>query len=217
MLLIDLVVPIVGFYILRAIGVDSVPALIFACVPTAVAICVRAVRQRKVDVLGIFVMAVLAGSLVLTFVTGSPRALLAREGWFTGAIGAGFIATLWFSRPLAFSIARAILKPLPLASTLRVSIWDELWNSNDRFRRIWRVATVMWGVGLIADAIIRVIMAYTLPVDVVPALSGGLWAVTFVALQIIQQAYFARVGLWASLSVSRLPSSSNDREKNDRL
>jgi len=32
------------------------------------------------------------------------------------------------------------------------------------FRHIWRVATVMWGMGLLTDAALRVAMSCTLPI-----------------------------------------------------
>ena len=195
----DLVIPVAGYYVLRAVGLEPVLALILAGVPTVAAIIYRVLRQRKVDALGIFVLTILAGSVALTFVTGSPRFLLAKEAWFTAAISAGFLVTLWFARPLAYSMARAMLRPTPLGAALAVDRWDEYWERDQRFRRTWRVATVLWGVGLLADAAVRMVMAYALPVDVVPALAGALWAVTFVALQVIQQIYFTRVGLWTGL------------------
>lgn len=198
-LLMDLVVPVAGYYILRALGLDPVLALMLAGAPTAAAVIYRVIRQRKVDALGIFVLTVLAGSVALSFVTGTPRFLLAKEGWFTAAIGAAFLVSLRFARPLAFSMARAMLSHTPLGATLNVGTWDELWERDRRFRRIWRVATVLWGAGLIADAAARVVMAYTLPVDTVPALGAALWAVTFVLLQIIQHIYFTRAGLWPGL------------------
>lgn len=199
LLVFDLVVPIAGFYVLRAAGVEPLLALILAGAPTTVHFGYRAIRQRKIDALGAFVLVVLAGSVALSFVTGSARFLLAREGWFTAAIGLGFLATLLSARPLAFRMARAMLEHSPMASTLRPDTWDTHWERSSRFRRTWRVATVLWGVGLLADAAARVVMAYTLPVDTVPALSGALWAITFVLLQITQQIYFVRVGLWRSL------------------
>ncbi len=48
----------------------------------------------------------------------------------------------------------------------------------------------MWGAGLLADAAIRVVMSYTLPVSVVPALGGALWPVTFVVLQVVTNIYY---------------------------
>lgn len=213
----DLVVPIAGFYVLRAIGLEPVLALILAGVPTAGAIAYRAVRRRKADALGMFVLTILAGSVALTFVTGSPRFLLAKEGWFTGVIGAGFLVTLWFARPLAFTLARGMLRHSPLGTTLRVDTWDEHWEHDSRFRRTWRVATALWGVGLIADAGARVVMAYTLPVDTVPALGGALWAATFIALQVIQHVYFTRVRLWSRLRAPTVPAVGGANEGKEAI
>jgi hypothetical protein len=48
---------------------------------------------------------------------------------------------------------------------------------------------------LLADAAIRVLMSYTLPVNVVPALGGALWPVTFVILQVVTNIYYEVAGL----------------------
>jgi hypothetical protein len=41
------------------------------------------------------------------------------------------------------------------------------------------------GVGLLTDAVLRVVMSYTLPIPVVPGPGGALWPVTFVLLQVV--------------------------------
>lgn len=61
------------------------------------------------------------------------------------------------------------------------------------------MCTVIWGTAILADAAIRVTMAITLPVGVVPALGGALWPVTFIALQVVTNIYFARSGFWQIL------------------
>lgn len=196
MIITDLVVPVAGFYILRGFGIDAVLALILAGLPTVVAIGIRSIKQRKVGALGIFVLAILAGSVLLSFITGSPRFLLAREGWFTGAIGLAFLVSLRFRRPIAFTLARTMIETTKLADRLQPQLWDEMWEESARFRRAWRTSTVLWSAILIADALVRVIMAYALPVDIVPVITGTLWAVTFVVAQVAQHAYFKRIGLW---------------------
>ncbi len=91
-------------------------------------------------------------------------------------------------RPAAFVVSRPLLEGrrvfdaaagawvLPASQT-----WGELWQRVPRFRRIWRVCTVIWGTAILADAVIRVAMAFTLPIGLVPALGGALWPVTFIA------------------------------------
>jgi hypothetical protein len=59
--------------------------------------------------------------------------------------------------------------------------------------------TVIWGAALLADAVVRLIMAWALPVSVVPGLGGALWPVTFVVLQVITNVHFARSGFWLIL------------------
>jgi len=64
---------------------------------------------------------------------------------------------------------------------------------------IGRVCTVIWGSAILADAVVRVVMAYTLPIGLVPALGGALWPVTFISLQFVTNVYFARSGFWRIL------------------
>jgi hypothetical protein len=77
--------------------------------------------------------------------------------------------------------------------------WDDLWARLPRFRRIWRVCTVIWGTAILADSVIRIAMAATLPIGVIPALGGALWPVTFIALQVVTNVYFGRSGFWRIL------------------
>lgn len=197
--LIDLVVPVAGYYLLRAAGVGQVAALVLAVLPTTAFLVYQSIRRRKVDALGMFVLTLVVASVAVTFITGSPRFLLAKSGWFTGIIALGFFGTLLLARPLSFTLARALLGRMPLGRKLRTGEWDEFWARSPRFRRTWRVSTVLWGTGMLFDAVVRVVMAYTLPVDAVPALGAGLVAATFLGIQVAQHVYFTRVGLWRFL------------------
>jgi hypothetical protein len=77
--------------------------------------------------------------------------------------------------------------------------WDGLWETSADFRRIWQVSTVIWAVALLADAVVRVVMSFTLPVDVVPGLGGALWPVTFLVIQVVTNIYYNRAGLYRIL------------------
>lgn len=200
--LLEVVVPVAGYYVLRGFGVDALFALALCALPTVLFVLYRAIRWKKIDTLAIFVLSIFAISVGVSFVTGSPRFMLAKAGWVTGVIGAGFLVSLLFARPLAFGMARSMIAKSRFADSLRADEWDELWPRHAWFRRAWRVSTVLWGVALIADAVGRVLLAYTLPVDSVPALGTALYGVTFVAVQVLQHLYFRRVGLWRRLAAS---------------
>jgi hypothetical protein len=66
---------------------------------------------------------------------------------------------------------------------------------------VWRISSVIWGVGLLADAGVRVVIAYSMPIDVVPAAAGALYPATFLMLQVIDQINYRRSGLWQILVV----------------
>jgi hypothetical protein len=74
--------------------------------------------------------------------------------------------------------------------------WEELWAASPRFRRMWRVSSVMFGIGTLLDAALRVLMAYTLPPDAVPLLGTVLYAATSVVLIAVNNVYYFTCGLW---------------------
>ena len=124
----------------------------------------------------------------------------------TAAWGGWFFLSLHGPRPLTFRFSRPLLEGRKVFDFRQrrwappsEESWDQVWQRSPRFRRIWTVTTVIWGVALLIDAAVRVAMAYTLPIDAIPGLSGALWIVTLLALQIITNIYFLRSGLWTVL------------------
>jgi hypothetical protein len=205
-MLFDLIAPVGMFYGLRAAGVGTYLALLASAAPPGLTAVAGLVRHRRLDRLGVVVMTMMLLSTGVSLITGSPQFLLAKEGWITGLWGAWFLISLTGKRPLAFRFSRQLLEGRRIpgararASENRAAAsWDGLWDSVPRFRRIWRVCTVIWGCALLVDAAIRAAMAYTLPISLVPALSGALWPVTFIGLQVITNVYFYRAGLWSIL------------------
>lgn len=206
LLVIDIALPVGLYYVLRGCGVNTYAALLIGAIVPALSTLIEFATRRKVDGLGLSMFALILLSATVSALTADPRFLLVRDGWLTGVWGLWFFASLLTSRPAGFAFARVLLEGRRVwdsrtrswvAPTTRS--WDELWTAEPRFRRIWRVSTAIWGAGTIADAVLRVLMAYTLPVDAVPGLSGALWPVTFVVLQVITNVYYFRAGLWQIL------------------
>jgi intracellular septation protein A len=200
----NLVAPIALYYALRGAGVGIYPALIVGAVVPALGAVVTLIRREPLDVLGLFMMSMLLLSAGVALLSGGPRFLLAKDGWLTGVSGVWMLVSVRSRRPLTFLFARPLLEGVMarMAGAAGAS-WDGLWERVPRFRHIWRVVTVIWGIALLVDAVIRVTMAYTLPVDLVPGLGGALWPVTFVVLQVITNVYFQRAGFWLILRDAR--------------
>lgn len=188
----DIAAPIALYYGLRAAGLSSLAALaIGAVIPAASAAWVL-IRQRRANMVALLVLGTMAASLVISVISHSPRFLLAKDGLITSVWGIWFLASLGARRPAAFLFARPLMEG---RRVFAVRDWDALWDAEPRFRRIWRVSTVIWGLALLADAVIRVVMAYTLPVGVVPGLGGALYPVTFVVIQVVTNVYYQFAGL----------------------
>ena len=181
------------YYGLRALGLAVTPALIVVAVASAVPTVVSLLRgQRPQGVAALFTVLLLGGVLV-SLVPGNARFLLAKESLLTGAAGVWFIlSNRWGRRPLAYQFS----KPVAEGRLSWPDHWEQLWTGSEAFRRMWRRASVMWGIGTLVDALLRVVMAYTLDPDVVPALSLGLFVATAVVLNVVTNVYYFRCGVF---------------------
>lgn len=165
-LLINAVAPIAVFYGLRAAGVGQWTALMLGLVAPAVKTVHSVITQRRIDILAGLVMSALVLSVALSFLTGSPRTLLARDGWITAAVGGTILITLLRSTPYYLYALRAFTR-----GELRDQI-NAGWQHNPAFRRVVQACTIIWGCALLLDAGSTVVIAYTLPIDSVPLISA---------------------------------------------
>jgi hypothetical protein len=188
----DIGAPIAVYYVLHGLGVGNLVALGAGAVLPALSAGYTLAVKRRADGVALFVLTTIVASILVSVMARDPRFLLARDGLITGLWGLWFLASVRARRPAAFTFARPLLEGRKMYT---VRDWDALWQAEPAFRRIWRVSTVMWGTGLLADAVARVIMSYTLPVAVVPGLGGALWPVTFVVLQVVTNVYYHFAGL----------------------
>ncbi|MFG1641037.1 VC0807 family protein [Amycolatopsis sp. NPDC049252] len=191
-LVVDLVAPIALYYGLRAAGVDQLLALLAGGAAPLVHVIWQVARTRKVGGLALFTLTILVLSVAASFLTGSERFLLAKDGWLTAVAGLWLLATLRTNRPFIYEAARPIADAKAKAPE---DTWTHRFATSESFRHGMRVVTAAWGIALVLDAVVRGVMAYTLPVDLVPGLGGAQYAVLFVGLQIFGQVYGQRTGL----------------------
>jgi hypothetical protein len=188
-LLLDVAAPLAAYYALRAAGVPDVVALALGAVPPAVSAVLTAVRERRVEPVALLVLAAVVLGLVATAITGDPRELLVRHAWLSLPFGLWLLASLRAARPFCFAATRMLLPH-------RATVMDELWTRDAAFRRAWRQITVVWGAAMLTDTALRVLMASTLPVPVVPALDTALTVTTLLVLQVPTHLLLRRSGCW---------------------
>jgi hypothetical protein len=188
MLLADAVAPLGIYYGLRLFEVNVWWALIASGLVSLVRSAYTINVRRKVDKLALFVFAAMVLSTVVSLLAGDPRLLLARDSWTTALIGVTLLVS-GFRRPLLLDLT------LPLMPQALAREWEESWRDSARFRRGIRVANGMWGAAFLIDAIARVVMAYTLPIDSVQIASYGLLFVLLVVARQLSLGHGRRMGV----------------------
>lgn len=193
LLALDFVLPVALFYVLRALGVSAYLSLLAGALASLLSAAITLVRDRTVNGIAAFMTTILVLSTIAALLVGSPRFLLARDAWVTGAVGIWFIASCWAPRPLAYHFARALGE----GRFGWPPDWEMRWERAPRFRRMWRLASVLWGIGTLLDATLRWVMAYTLPIDLVPILTQVLFGVTGLVLFVVTNVYYVLSGaMW---------------------
>ncbi|MEJ2862782.1 VC0807 family protein [Actinomycetospora flava] len=187
--LLDIAGPLIVYYVLHALGVDDLVALTASALPPLVHLVVTGVRDRRLPPIAVLALIALVAGLASALVAGSPRELLARDAWISAPLGLWMLITLR-GRPFCFTVTQTLLPH-------RAELMENLWITDAPFRRVWRTITAAWGAVGLADSALRVVMASTLPVPVVPALGTALGVVSIVLLQIPTHVLLRRAGYWS--------------------
>ncbi len=143
-----------------------IPLLIASLFPVLGNI-VNILRHHRLDIIGVMILIGLAVSVIAILLGGSPQLLLIRELFTTGAIGLVLLVSLVLPRPLGYNFARQFLTA---NDPTKVAGFESLWQI-PFFRKSLRGGTIFWGVLLLGEFLLRIIMVFTLPVVFVLAFS----------------------------------------------
>jgi hypothetical protein len=192
-LMLELVVPLAGYYALRAMGASQWLALAMGSLLVVPWIVFGMVRNRRLDGMAMFTLTLMLAGAVMSLVTGDPRVLLVRDSWLGGLVGLWMLGSVPTQRPVMRMAARAIV--VVKIGEAGAATWAARWDSDAAFRKHLRVLTAVWGAGFALDAGVRVLLAYTLPLDSVPAVSSAQWLVVLAGLIAFHIRYVGRNGL----------------------
>ena len=179
------------YYLMRHVGVSVYAALVVGAVLSLVPACVSLLRGNRPSGLEAFFTVLLFASFAISLLPGDERFLLAKDALVTGGVGFWFLASLWWAdRPLAYQFA----KPMIEGRGHWVGDWERRWQEDAWFRRMWRTSSALWAAGTLLDAVARVVLAYTLPADVVPGLNLAMYVATAVVLNVVTTVVYVRAG-----------------------
>ena len=156
---------------------DVVALSIGALVPAILGV-VRFVRSRNVDIMGMMILISLVGSIAAALIGGNPQILLIRESFMGALMGVAFLASMLLPCPLFFYLIRHFRAG---RDAKLIAAFNEKWNVA-RMRRTFRIASVVWGLGLLGEFVLRVVFVYTLPIPVVLALSAIMFPAILIAM-----------------------------------
>ena len=144
-----------------------------------------------------------------SLITGGPRLLLARESYSPASVGRR-------SSERSGNHPFALQPTLPLLPGADAQSWQDNWRHDASFRQVMRTMTLAWGGAFLVDAVARVVMAYTLPVDVVPLLGVLLLVAMLTAVVAVSKVYGRRL-LVAGPATDRLDAGTAQRRPTDEV
>ncbi|MFF2811373.1 VC0807 family protein [Streptomyces sp. NPDC058000] len=163
-LTVNLLLPLVLYYVLRAQDVAQWQALLLSGVIPAAHAVGTAVVRRRVEVFDLLVVVLLAVSAGLSAISGSPRVLLLKDAGIPAVLALWVLGTLFAVRPFAFHFGRRLGGPAGAEAAERA--WREL----PEFRNALRGLTLLWGGAQLLDAALSTVAALGLPIDLVPVI-----------------------------------------------
>lgn len=198
-LVVDVAVPVGSYYLFRdAFGASTFTALALRSVVPALRTVWCAVKERRANALAALILVVNGVSLLLGFVSGDPRLMLAKDSDVSSAIGIAILVSVLLGRPMM----TAGFKPfLVQGDPAREAAWERLAGGSlagsAAFVRSERVFSVVWGVVLLVECVVRVVGAYSVPVDTMVWLGSvvlmGSMAVAFVVSRTVAAEPMARL------------------------
>jgi hypothetical protein len=139
----------------------DVKALLASSIPPIVWTLIEFARKRRLDALSVLVLAGIGLSLLAFLGGGGARWLQLRERMVTIVIGLVFLGSAAIGKPLIYQLARA--SSMRGGDAAQASELEAL-KDNVYFRRTMTVMTVVWGVGLLVEAAINIVLVFTLSI-----------------------------------------------------
>jgi hypothetical protein len=158
MVIFDLAGPLAVYGLLRSAGVNAVLALVISGVPPAVGIAIGALVDRRLDVIGVVVLAGIAVGTVLGLTSRNARLFLIEGSVPTTVFALACLLSVRTTRPLIFRLALDLIGPDTPKGREVTGAWRY-----PGFRRAFRIITAAWGIGYLLEAAIRVVLVETVP------------------------------------------------------
>jgi hypothetical protein len=137
---------------------DYVHAVAASALPLIAWIAWDYFRLRHFDALSAVVLASVTLSLALTLLGSAPEKRAVEAPMISGAVGVVLLLTFWLPRPLMFYLARSTLAREDRDGATR---FEARWIAHPEMAVAIKRMTIVWGVGLVLENLLRCWIVWT--------------------------------------------------------
>jgi hypothetical protein len=203
-LLVNAGAPFVAYQVLTGNGMGAAEALTVSAVFPVIGIVWGFARTRSPDMIGIVSLVFIVVGVATSLISGDPRFILIKESLLTGVFGLVCLVSLLLPRPLMFYFGRQFAGG---GDPARAAAFEAMWRY-PRFRAVNRNMTVVWGVGYLAEAAVRVVLSFAVPIPVFLLVSPVLALGVTIALISWTLAYARRSARRGAERLATMPTTS---------
>lgn len=195
-------VPIALYFAVRPHVSTDAEGLIVAGSVSVAWILVQFARNRHIDFVGAIVLfGFVIGVVSSTLLGGNAYMLKVRDAFFTALFGIACVVTVYtHDRPALFYVGRYLSAG---NDPSKVAAYNEL-HEIPTARRVFRVLSVVWGIGLVIEASARMTLAEALHTGTYVAVSPFISAITIGSLFAFTLLYARRSQLEAAALMTSL-------------
>lgn len=190
MLVLDGALPLLLYLLLRPrFAATSVVPLAVAVLFPLLGNALSLVRHRRLDTFGLLVLLSLGTSLAVLLLGGNQRLLLITRELVMPVMGLACLVSLALPKPLAFYMVRQVLTGDDPESG---AAFDTLWRY-PYVQSASRLMTLVWGLAMSGEFVLRIVLVLTLSVVQVLVLSSVVMMAVGLGLGVWNVAYGVRV------------------------
>lgn len=187
----DIGLSVLAYFAAELLGASTYVALLAGTVVSGLRMLWVAVRHRRLDPFALFLLAMFGVGLALTFLTGDARFILAKDSAMSCAAGLVLVVSCLIKRPIAFYAAQRFARS---AGSAQHEEFQAI-AGTEVMRARWVRVSLVWGFCLLADAGLRIVAIYLLPIGVAANLS-----------QALMVAGYAGLFLWTVVTAKKSPA-----------
>ncbi|MEV5720681.1 VC0807 family protein [Amycolatopsis mediterranei] len=180
-LAIEIAVPTGVYYALHSLGASDFTALAAAGVFPLARTLYQFAKDRTLNGLALVVLVTNVVGMLLTFVSGDARMMIAKDSLGSGITGLVILVSAFTAAPIMTKTMRPFLTR---GNADREAAWERL-SGTARFDAVLRRCSVIWGIGFVLESAARIAGAFTLPVPTMVWLSTTLFAGAFAVIMVV--------------------------------